>query len=95
MQLPNLVESYTISMSPYVQETVKNVENYLNERGIALFKKASTPLLTNYSPEVDGSPELDKKEAAFYQSLIGILRGMDEMVFLDICMMSMRCHPLL
>ena len=35
---------------------------------------------------VVGSPESDEKEAAFYQSLIGILQWMVEMGRLDICM---------
>ena len=67
MQLPNGVEAYAISMIQYVQEAVKNVEKYLHGRGLSLLEKVSTPLLTNYSPEVDGSPDLDEREAAFYQ----------------------------
>ena len=86
VQLTNGVEAYAISMNQYLQEDVKNVEKYLHDHGLALLKKASMPLLTNYIPEVDGSPELDEWEAAFYQSLIGILRKMVEMGRLDICM---------
>ena len=86
VQLPNGVESYDIIMIQYVKEAVKNVDKYLHDRGIALMKKLSTPLYTNYSPEVYGSPELDEKEAAFYQSLIEILQWMVEMGRLDICM---------
>ena len=59
VQIINGVEAYSISMSRYVQEAFKNVERYLHDRGLALLKKASTPLLTNYSPGIDGSPELD------------------------------------
>ena len=73
VQLPNGVEAYDISMSWYVQESVKNVERYLNERRLALLKKASTPLLTNYIPEVGGILELDEREADFYQLFIRIL----------------------
>ena len=56
-----------------MQEAVKNVERYLHDRGLALSKKASAPLLTNYSPEVDGIPDLDEREVDLYQSLIGIM----------------------
>ena len=59
MQILNGFEAYSISMSRYVQEDVKKLEGYLHDRGLALLKKASTPLLKNYSPEVDGSPDLD------------------------------------
>ena len=69
-----------------MKEAIKNVDKYLHDRGIALLKKASTPLITNYSSEIDGSPELDEMEADFYQSLIRILRWMVEMGRLDICM---------
>ena len=62
------------------------MEKYLHERGLALLKKASTTLLTNYSPEDDGIPDLDGREATFYQSLIGILQCMVEMGRSDICM---------
>ena len=62
------------------------MEKYLHDRGLALLKNVSTPLLINYSPEVDGIPDLDEMEAAFYQSLIGIMRCVVEMVRLDICM---------
>ena len=86
LQLPNGVEAYAIIMSQHVQESVKNVDKYLHDRGIALFNKALTPLLANYSPTFGRSPELDEREADFYQSLIGIFRWMVEMGRLDICM---------
>ena len=76
VQLTNGVEAYAISMIQYVQEAVNNLEKYLHNRGLAFLKKASTPLFTNYRPEVDGSSYMDEREAAFYKSLIGILRWM-------------------
>ena len=47
VQLPKEFEAYDISMIQYVQESVKNVEKDLHDRGLALFNKASTPLLQN------------------------------------------------
>ena len=86
VQLPNRVEEYSIIMSQYMHNTVKNVDKYLHERGLVLIKKALTSLLTKYSPEVDKSPYLGEREAALYQSLIGILICMLEMGRLDICL---------
>ena len=56
-----------------MREYFKNVWKYLHGHELALLKKVSTPLLTNYSPEFDGSPELDERKAAFYYSLIVIM----------------------
>ena len=86
VQLPNGVNAYTMSMSQYVQEAVKNVEQYLKKRDLTLVKKASTPMTANYSPELDGSEELGGDDATYYQSLIGVLRWIVEMGRMDICM---------
>ena len=86
MELPNGVQAYAMSMSQYVQEAVKNVEAHLRKKGLALLKKAASPLTSNYSPEIDASKELDEESAAYYQSLIGVLRWIVEMGRMDICM---------
>ena len=39
----------------------------------------------DYRPEIDVSPELDATDAAYYQSLIGILQWMVELGRVDIC----------
>ena len=54
VQILNGVEAYYISMSRYVQESVKNVDRYLHDRGLALLKKASTPLLKNTARKLMG-----------------------------------------
>ena len=71
--MPNGAVAYTMSMAQYVREAVKNVKSHLNKRDLLLLKKASTLMSVNYSPVVDGSPELNKEDAAYYQSLIGTL----------------------
>ena len=86
VQLPNGVVAYAMSMSQYVKEAVRNVESHLMKRNLSLLKKASTPMTANYSPEVDGSPELNEEDAAYYQSLIGTLRSIVEMGRMDISM---------
>ena len=51
-----------------------------------MVSRAETPISTLYRPEVDISPELNATDAAYYQSLIGILRWMVELGRVDICM---------
>ena len=41
--------------------------------------KADTPLTTTYRPELDVSRELNVDDAAYYQSLIGLLRWIVEL----------------
>ena len=48
--------------------------------------KADTPLTTTYRPELDVSRELNVADAAYYQSLIGILRCIVELGQLDVCL---------
>ena len=61
-------------MSQYIQEAVKNIEQTIAKRGLALKKKVQAPFTTGYSPEIDGSEILNHEDATYYQSLIGILR---------------------
>jgi Reverse transcriptase (RNA-dependent DNA polymerase) len=84
--LENGVKAWAFGSSQYVQAAVKNVENYLEQKGEKLPCKALTPLKTTYEPQVDVTPELDSIEAAYYQSLIGILRWMVELGRVDICL---------
>ena len=48
--------------------------------------KAETHMKTSYRPELDITPELDPILAAYYMSLIGILRWMVELGRIDICL---------
>lgn len=84
--LENGVEAHAFSMSQYAQEAVKNVEEKLRKEGKTLVKGADSPLSPDYSPEVDISNELEPGEAAYYQSLIGVLRWLVEMGRIDITM---------
>jgi hypothetical protein len=40
---------------------------------------AETPMVTAYRPELDVCPELGQVDAAYYMSLIGVLRWMVEL----------------
>ena len=49
-------------------------------------KKPGTPIPTSYSPELDITPELISTNAAYYQSLVGILRWIVELGRVKICL---------
>ena len=84
-ELPNGVKAWSISSSKYIQDSVKNLERKMEEKGLKLRPGVKAPLSNNYRPELDASPELNVEDATFYQSLIGSLRWMVEMGRLDIC----------
>ena len=57
----------------------------MERKGIKLSEnKVSIRLPNSYHPELDISPELLPDEAAYYQSLIGILRWIVELGRIDI-----------
>jgi hypothetical protein len=84
--LPNGVEAWSMSPSKYVQEAVRNVKNFLQEKepGRVWQKKAPTPFANDYRPEIDISPELGPEDASYYMSQIGVLRWMVELGRTDI-----------
>ena len=61
-----------------------NLESYLKLKGCSLPARASTPMKSGYRPEIDIRDELNDTKAAYYQSLIGILRWMVELGCIDI-----------
>ena len=88
--LENGVDAWAFSSSQYVQAAVTNVKKYLESQGLKLPNKAIAPFTTNYRPEIDISPELNSTNAAYFQSLIGILRWIVELGRKDItCEVSM------
>ena len=92
VQLENGVECWAFGSSQYVKAAVDNVETYLVKQlklGNSKWKlpaKAETPMQTSYRPELDVSPELEPTKAAYYQSVIGVLRWMVELGRVDICL---------
>ena len=73
VKMPDGSTVWAQSASHYCQEAVKNVEQWLDKRDMKLGGKADTPMATTYRPELDVSPELNKEEASWYQSAIGVL----------------------
>ena len=81
---------WTQSASAYIQEAVKNTEQWLDERNMKLPARCDTPMSSSYRPELDTSPVLDDEEANWYQSAIGTLRWIIEIGRMDItCEVSM------
>ena len=84
MTLENGKEAWALSSSQYVQVAVKNVEDHLKSINKTLPRKATSPFRGDYRPEIDLSTELNPKQAAYYQSLIGVLRWIVELGRVDI-----------
>ena len=84
--LDNGRHAWSFSSSQYVQSAVQNVVDKLAQEGRKLAKRATAPWTTNYRPETDTTPELSADDAAYFQSLIGILRWICELGRIDITM---------
>ena len=73
-------QAWGFSSSQYVQAAVKNVVKHLKEvKSDKLPDSIDHPLKRDYKPEVDESQELGSEDAAYYQSLIGVLRWIVEL----------------
>lgn len=79
-------KAWAFSSSKYTQAAVENVEKHLKERNLKLPTRADTPLSPTYKPEIDVSEELEAEEAAYFQSLIGVLRWIVELGRVDLCL---------
>ena len=89
VELENGAKAWSFSSAQYVHAAVNNVEDYIKRNDDSRYKmprKAETPLTTTYRPELDVTPELGPQDAAYYQSLIGVLRWMVELGRVDICL---------
>ena len=79
-------QCWSLSSSQYIQNAVKNVEDHLAKTGRKLPPSTKSPWSSGYRPETDTSPELSASDAAYFQSLIGVLRWIVELNRIDICM---------
>ena len=80
----NDVECWTIGSVEYIQAAIATVKEGLNTKRWKLPNKVSTPMVTSYFWELDGSPELEPDDLKLYQELIGMLRWATELVRVDI-----------
>jgi hypothetical protein len=62
-----------------VLTAVKMLEEWIEKQGLKLPKKADTPMVSSYRPELDVIQQLDSDMANFYQSQVGVLCWIIEM----------------
>jgi len=83
--LSNGVEAWSASPSKYVQESVKNTEEWCKKhRSHGLPKKCRAPWPTNYHSEICESPALNETDAHYFQTQIGVLQWVNELGRIDI-----------
>ena len=79
------VHAWSFIFSHYVQNAVKNVDKYLHEvEHNGMQKSMDSPIFNGYQEEIDKKSELEPDYAAYYQSLIGVLRRIFELGQVDI-----------
>ena len=59
--LPNGVLAWEFSTIKYVHVAAAKVETYLDKQNMKFCSKVPLPLVNDYRPEIDQSPELDNK----------------------------------
>ena len=86
MRMNNGVIAWAISPSKYVNEAVNNSEKWVQENmpGHKHSRRATNPFPTDYDPDLDTTNELDKDQATYSQSQIGILHWIVELGTIDI-----------
>ena len=80
----NGVQCWTMTSLDYIKASIANVEQTIKGTRWKIPNKVQTPMVASYSPELDGTPELDAKETQFYQELMGVLRWGTEIGRVDI-----------
>ena len=85
-QLHDGREVWCTSGKDYVKNSVKQVKEILEKRGLEMPTGRTTkrPMMQDYRPEIDVSPELGPKDTQVYQQLIGMLRWACELGRVDI-----------
>ena len=73
-----------MSSVDYVKAIIKNVEVRLQEKGRILLSRATTPMSSDYKPELDRTHKLDSDGITMYQELIRELRWAIEIGRVDI-----------
>ena len=86
VRLNNGITCWSMSSAKYVQEAVRNVEDYIdrNLEGRKLKRSPTYSWPTNYTAKDDESPELPPTLASYYQHLIGILHWIVELGRVDL-----------
>ena len=83
----NGVWSWRLSPSNYVQEACNNCKTFLKNNfdgNYSLPKMAPNRFVGGYRPETDMTYPLEPDQASYYQTMIGVMRRMVEIVKIDI-----------
>ena len=75
---------WTMNSADYLKAAISTLETQLNEKGLVLPTRTSTPMKSDYRPETDETPELNTDEVTHFQELVGILRWAVEIGRVDI-----------
>ena len=84
IELENGQKFWAFGSKQYVEAAVKNVTEYLKKKEEGLVAKEVTPMTSVYRPEINITPELGEEDAAYFHSLIGVLRWIVELGRVDI-----------
>ena len=82
VHMDNGVWCWYISPSKYVQEAVRNCQNYLKENlydEYEFIANAPNSFPLGYEPCMDVSPLLSPDEASYFQTIIGVMRRILEL----------------
>ncbi len=77
-------QTWAMSSDMYVKRAIADVETELKKISQTLRSNVSTPMSSDYRPELDKSSELDPARANYFQGLIGVLRWIVELGRIDI-----------
>lgn len=80
------VECWTMTSEQYIKAAIANVESKLRQSNQRLPSRCTTPIQSNYRPELDVTAELNITGIRYYQELIGVLRWAIELGRIDIAM---------
>jgi hypothetical protein len=75
---------WTMTSVEYVNAALKTLEESIAGSNWRIPSRVQTPMSSSYTPELDGTPELDHKDRTRFQELIGILRWGTEIGRVDI-----------
>ena len=97
-QMSNNVWCWSLSPSKYVQEAVRNCQNYLNYNysgEYELIANSPNPFPLDYKPEMDVFPLLSPDKAYYYQTIIGVMSWMVKLGRVDIAVEMYQLSSLL
>jgi hypothetical protein len=84
MKTLNGIKIWTMSSRDYIKAAVRNIEEALRKKNQKLPGRATTPMTSDYSPELDSTSELKENDITTFQECIGILRWAIEIGRVDI-----------